>query len=298
MRSQEGSQARHSPQEYTTHLSCAPSSSRAAAGDRQPPVAPPSTPVPSGYAGLQGRICIHQRPPAPNKGLQSLHRGVPSLSPLLSLLSPTVAVNTHTYAGDRPRAQPQCCSMGATAGGGHRDMSDTAQSLPTALWLLTLTCWHCPPATSCCRFCSSSPGCPAACNNTAGQRAVPPLLGTGVPVPPVPLLPGHGGLFLFTVLVKLARGVQAPLSTAHSEPFPPCSSSRRSSGWPGSAPGNVPGGWVGGEGKPRRAPLQLDPQAAPTLPPKQYSRSRRHWVSRTCPLLHTCPREWINIAWG
>lgn len=115
--SQEGSQARHSSQKCTTHLSCPPSSSRAAVGDRWLPVAPPSTPVPSGYAGLQGRICIHQGPPAPNKGLQWLHKGVPSLSPLLFFLSPTVVANTHTCAEDRPRAQPQCCSMGATAVG-------------------------------------------------------------------------------------------------------------------------------------------------------------------------------------
>lgn len=127
---------------------------------------------------------------------------------------------------------------------------------------------------------------------------MPPLPGTGVPVSPVPLLPGHGGPSLFTVLVKLTSGVQAPLSMAHSEAFSPCSSSRRSSGWPGSAPGNVPGGWVGGNGRPSRAPPQLDPQAVCTLPPQQYSRSRRHWVSRTCPPLHTCPREWINKCMG
>lgn len=92
MRSQDGSQARHSPQKCTTHLSYPPSSSRAAVGDRQSPAAPPSTSVPSGYAGLQGRICIHQEPPARNKGLQWLHSGVPSLSPLsiIPLLSPTI----------------------------------------------------------------------------------------------------------------------------------------------------------------------------------------------------------------
>lgn len=43
---------------------------------------------------------------------------------------------------------------------------------------------------------------------------------------------------------------------------------------------------------------QPDPWAAPALPPQQYSRSRKHWVSRTCPLLHTCPRDRISSAWG
>lgn len=181
--------------------------------------------------------------------------------------------------------------------GGHRDRSDTAQSLPTAHnhCLPTLTCWHCPTATSRCRSCSSRPGCPAPCSNTAGQTAVPPLLDTGVPVP---LLPGHRGPFLFTVLVKLARGVQVPLSMAHSEAFPPRSSSRRSSGRPCSAPGNVPEGWVDGEGRPRRGP----PSAAPTgchYPPTPAVLTVTQALGQPdLPTAPHLPREWINSAWG
>lgn len=51
----------------------------------------------------------------------------------------------------------------------------------------------------------------------------------------------------------------------------------------------------GGQG---RVPPQLHPQAATTLPPQQYSRSRRHWVSRTCPLLHTCPESGLTVLGG
>lgn len=262
--------------------------------------APSSTPIHTSAQRVRrsaGQDLHHQGPPASNKGLQWPHRGVPSLSPPLSLLSPTIIVNTHTCAGDRPRAQPQFCSMGATAVGdtGTGQTSPSPCPLPTTHCLLTLTCWHCPTATSRCRSCSSRPGCPAPCSNTAGQTAVPPLLDTGVPVP---LLPGHRGPFLFTLLVKLARGVQAPLSMAHSEAFPPRSSSRRSSGRPCSAPGNVPEGWVDGEGRPRTGP----PSAAPTgchYPPTPAVLTVTQALGQPdLPTAPHLPREWINSAWG
>lgn len=263
-------------------------------------VAPSSTPIHTSAQWVRrsaGQDLHPPRAPGTQQGSPVAPQEDPLPQPsIIPPLSHCGCQHSHLCRGQAQSATPVLFA-GCHSCGGHQDMSDTAQSLPAACWLLTLTCWHCPTATSCCRSCSSSPGCPAPCNNTAGQTAVPPLPDTGVPVPPVPLMPGHGGPFPFTVLVKLARGVQAPCSTAHSEAFPPCSSSRRSSGRPGSAPGNVPGGWGGSEGRPRRATPQLDPLAAPTLPPQQYSRSRRHWVSRTCPPLHTCPREWINSTW-
>lgn len=255
--------------------------------------APSSTPIHTSAQWVRrsaGQDPHSPRAPAPTEGLQWLHRAP------LSLLSPTVAVNTHTCAGDRPRAPPQCCSLGATAAG-DTGTRQTLPSPPRARRLLTLTCWHCPAATSCCSPCSSSPGCPAPCNNRAAQTAVPPALGTGVPVPPEPPVPGHGGPFLVTVLLKLARGVQAPRARAHSEAFPLCSSSRRSSARPGSAPGNVPGA----EEVARRGQGGLPPsgtKGCPTLPPQQYSRSRRHWVSRTCPPLHTCPESGLAVPEG
>lgn len=88
-----------------------------------------------------------------------------------------------------------------------------------------------------------------------------------------------------------------PRSRAHREVFPLRSSSRTSSARPGSAPGDV-GGWGGWPGEAGGAQPPARPWTAPALPPQQYSRSRRHWLSRTCPPLHTCPREQVSRAWG
>lgn len=63
-------------------------------------------------------------------------------------------------------------------------------------------------------------------------------------------------------------------------------------GWDRGLEGVARGGRGGG------VTPQPDPQVAPALPPWQYSPSRRHWVSRTCPPLHTCPREWVSSAVG
>lgn len=303
MRSQDGSQARHSPQKCTTHFSHPPSSTRAAVGDRRLPVALPSTPVPSGYAGLQGRICIHQGPPAPNKGLQWLHRRS-SLSPPLpqpSIIPPLPhrgCQHSHLCRGQAQSTTPVLFD-GCHSCGGHRDMSDTAQSLPTAHYPLAahtdlLALPHCHVLL---QILLQQARVPCSLQQHSSSHSSATTAGHRGPCATSATAARTWGPLLFTLLVKLARGVQAPRSTAHSEAFPPCSSSRRSSGRPGSAPGNVPTDWVGSEGRPRTGSPQLDPQVAPTLPPQQYSRSRRHWVSRTCPPLHTCPRERINSAW-
>lgn len=198
--------------------------------------------MPSGYAGLQGRICIHQEPPAPNKGLQWLHSGVPSLSPLLSRFSPPPWLSTLTLVqGTGPEHDPSAVQWVPQLWGtqGHVRHSPAPAHCPLAAHTDLLALPRCHVLL---QILLQQPRVPCSLQQHSGSDGSATLLDTAVAVPPVPLLPGHGGPFLFTVLVKLARGVQAPLSMAHSEAFPLCSSSRRSSGRPGSAPGNVPGG--------------------------------------------------------